>query len=284
MRAYWKDIFREIKNTTGRFFSLLIIAALGTMAVVGIQATSVNMRAIADKTYKEQNLYDIQLKSATGFDSDDTDALRNTTGVHTVMPSYIYDAFIYFEHETRTARTYSLPGELNKIEVLDGRLPQNAGECIVERELLNHGEYKIGDIVTLGLDNMDDYYNALENSEFIIVGVVSSPFYLSFERGNTTLGDGRLSYYLYLHPSAYKLDVYTDVYILMDGSQDMDNLTDDYYDYPAYSIHRHRYNYVAMPYITKIKTAYITVERYIVHEVITATPRRHGLCYITRFD
>lgn len=230
MSAYWKDIFREIKNTMGRFFSLLIIAALGTTAVVGIQATSVDMRAIADKTYKEQNLYDIQLKSATGFETDDISALQTLNGVRTVMPTYIYDSFIYFENETRTVRTYALPDELNKIEILDGRLPQNAGECVVERGLFEYGNYIIGDTITLGLDNMDDYYDAIENHEFTIVGIVSSPLYITFERGNTTLGDGKLNFYLYLHQSAYKLEVYTDVYLLMDSSQDMDNLTDDYYD------------------------------------------------------
>ena len=230
MGAYWKDILREIKNTKGRFLSLLIIAALGTMALVGIQATSIDMRAIADKTYKAQNLYDIQLKSTTGFEDGDIAALQNLDGVQTVMSTHIYDAFIYFENETRTVRTYALPNGLNDITILDGRLPQNAGECVVENELLKHGNYRIGDTVTLGLDNMDDYYDALENNEFTIVGVVSSPFYLSFERGNTSLGDGKLSFYMYLYPSAYKFEVYTDVYILMDGSQKMDNLTDDYYD------------------------------------------------------
>lgn len=231
MGAYWKNILREIKNTMGRFLSLLIIAALGTIAVVGIQAASIDMRAIADKTYKEQNLYDIQLKSATGFESDDITVLENMADVHAVMPAYIYDAYIYLESETLTVRTYSLPDKLNGITVLDGHLPQHTGECVVERDLLIHGNYKIGDIVTLGLDDMDDYYDVFDNSEFTVVGVVSSPFYLTFERGNTALGDGRLNYYMYLYPEEYKFDVYTDVYVLMEGSQDMDNLTYEYYDY-----------------------------------------------------
>ena len=228
MRAYWKDIFREIKNTMGRFISLLIIAALGSMAIVGIQATSIDMRAVADKTYKMQNLYDIQLKSSTGFETEDIESLRNSKNVHNVMPTYIYDVYIYSENESHTARTYALPGELNKIELLDGRLPQNDKECAVDGKLLRYGGYKIGDSITLGLDSMDDYHDIFDNNELIVVGVISSPFYVSLERGRTSLGDGSLNFYLYLCPETYKLDVYTDVYILMDGSQDMDNLTDEY--------------------------------------------------------
>ena len=229
--AYWKDIFREVKKTMGRFISLLIISALGASAVVGIQATSIDMRAAADKMYKEKNLYDIHLKSTIGFEDSDIDALQNSAGVHTVMPAYIYDAFIYFEHEARTVRTYSLPDTLNEINLLDGRLPQNTGECVVDQDLLIYGKYEIGDSITLGLDNMDDYYDIFDENIFTVVGVIFSPFYISLNRGNTVLGDGRLNFYLYLYPETYKFDVYTDIYILMDGSQDMDNLTDDYYDF-----------------------------------------------------
>ncbi|MCL2775681.1 MAG: ABC transporter permease [Oscillospiraceae bacterium] len=229
MGAYRKDILREIKNTMGRFISLLIITALGAVSIVGIQAASIDMRAVADKMYKEHNLYDIQLKSGTGFSDDDIAALKNIAGIKTVMPTYVYDVFIYFEDETKTVRTYALPDDLNKIDILDGRLPQNDNECVVEQKLLDYGKYKIGDSITLGLDNMDEYHSVLDSSAFKIVGVVSSPLYISGARGNTVLGDGKLNFYLYLSREACKLNVYTDTYILMNGSQDMDNLTESYY-------------------------------------------------------
>jgi len=231
MSAYLKDIIREIKNSAGRFISLIIISALGAASVVGIQATSIDMRIIADKTYKENNLYDIQIKSTVGFNGDDISAIRNTSGVNKVMPTYIYDVYIYFENETRTARTYALPDELNKIEILEGRLPENIRECVVESELLKREKYKVGDKISLGLDNMDDYYDVFDNNEFTIVGVVFSPLYINlYDRGHTMLGDGRLNYYLYLYPDIYKLDVYTDLYVLMEDSKDIDNLTEEYFN------------------------------------------------------
>jgi putative ABC transport system permease protein len=228
--AFVKDIFREIKNTMGRFISLFIIVALGAASIVGIQATSINMRAAADKMYKAHMLYDLQIKSTVGFDDGDIDALRETDGVRIVMPTYMRDVFIDFGGGTNsTARAFALPDTLNTLTVTDGRLPENAGEVVVERGVLRAGGLRIGDTLTLMLENMDDYYNTFDDSEFTIVGVVNSPFYISFERGNTTLGDGSLRFFLYLHPDAFTLDVYTDVYVLMQGSHEMDNLTEDYY-------------------------------------------------------
>jgi len=209
---------------------LLIITALGAASVVGIQASAINMRDVADKTYKEKNLYDIQIKSTMGFDEHDASALAGDAAVYSVMPTTIYDVFISIDGRNRPARTYALPEGINEVDIVEGRLPLSPRECLAERRIMNHANLKIGDTVRLGLDDMDAYFDVLAYDSFTVVGVVSSPLYISFERGNTTLGDGSLQYYMYLHPGAYTLDVYTDVYLLMAGSQDMYNLSDDYYD------------------------------------------------------
>jgi len=229
MNPFWKDIFREIKTTVGRFFSLIIIAVLGAASFVGIQAASIDMRDVANRLYKSNNLYDLQLKSTTGFTQDDVTALSGAKGVKTVMPTYIFDTYIIFENETDTVRTYALPDTLNTIELLQGRLPENASECVVEKSFLHSGNYKLGDTVKLGLDNKENYFDVLSADTFTITGVVSSPLYISkYERGNTSLGNGTLDYYIYLHPDAYVTDVYTDIYLLMKGSQEINSLSDDY--------------------------------------------------------
>ena len=231
MSAYLKDILKEVRKSAGRFLSLLIITALGAASLVGILATSLDMQDFADKSYKDHNLYDVQVESTTGFTNADIAALRNTVGVHMVMPGYVYDFYLYKNNSTSIVRTHSLPSDLNQIDVTQGRLPQNDKECAVQGKLLADGDYKLGDTITLGLDNMDDFYNVLASNTFTIVGVVSSPLYINASVfGNTALGDGSVGYFVYLSPQAYKLGVYTDAYLLMDGSHDMNNLSQVYFD------------------------------------------------------
>ena len=232
MSAYLKDLFREIKKTPGRFVSLVLIALLGAASIVGIRATSIDMRAVADRTYKEHSLYDLQVKSPVGFGGDDIAALSAEAGVSEIMPTNIVDVYVSIENQNRATRTYALPGNINRVGIIDGRLPENPGECAVEPRLFFDGGIKLGDSIKLGLDDMGDYFRVLADDTFTVVGVVSSPLYITFQRGHTMLGDGSLRYYLYLHPDAYnahKLGVFTDVYVLMEGSRDMDNLTQDYY-------------------------------------------------------
>ncbi|MCL1903727.1 MAG: hypothetical protein FWF94_04850 [Oscillospiraceae bacterium] len=232
MNAYFKDLFREIKNTMGRFLSLLILASLGTSSVVGIQAAAIDMRNIADKTYKEHRLYDLQIKSTMGFDDDDIAALKNNAETYLVMPTTIIDVYANVADINSAVRTYALPDGVNTIDIIAGRFPEKADECVIEeRHLLNDGNIQIGDSIQLSLENMDDYHELIDNETFTIVGVATSPLYITFQRGNTALGDGSLQYYMYLHPSAYSLDVYTDVFVVMDGSKTLNNLTDEYYEF-----------------------------------------------------
>ena len=196
--------------------------------MVGIQATAINMRDDADSEYKERGLYDLQLKSSTGFSREDVAAVREIEGVSVAMPAYSFDVYADVVDEQHTVRTYALPGELNVLKLISGRLPENAGECVVEQRMLLDWDYSIGDSITFSMDNIDIYNSVFETEEYTITGVVSSPLYITFERGRTTLGNGSVRYYMYLHPDSYKVDVYTDIYVLMEESRYIHNVSEEY--------------------------------------------------------
>jgi len=228
MNPFVKDIFREIIRTKARFISLILITALGAMTIVGIQATAINMRDIADRTYKEQRLFDLHIRSATGFTVNDITAIANIYGVAHVMPSHSIDVYISIENELRPVRTFSVPDTLNRITLINGRIPERYNEIAVEQRVLTDNGYSIGDTINLSLDNAEHFDNIFLTNEFTIVGVVQSPLFITFERGRTTLGSGIIRYYAYLHPDAYRLEVFTDIYIEMYGSRDIFNLSQEY--------------------------------------------------------
>ena len=225
---FWKDMLRELWKTKGRYISLIIITMLGAASVVGIQASAINMRDAADKSYKSSRLYDIQIKSPIGFSDEDVSAVLDTRGVSAAMPASIFDVYLEVRGELRPVRTYSLPDSLNTLELISGSMPENAGECVVERRMLREARLSVGDTISFSHDDMPAYRNALESTGFVITGVVESPLYLTFERGRTALGNGTLRYYAYLHPDAYRLGVYTDIYVSMDESGQMHNVSDGY--------------------------------------------------------
>ena len=229
MKAYWYDVIREIRQSASRFLSLIIITALGALSIVGIYATAIDMRTMADKTYKAQVLFDLQFKSTTGFNDEDILAIAQQAEVETAEAAFSFDAYLALAGKSLTVRTHSLPTEINKIDLLQGRLPQKANECLLEEALYNFGAFQLGQTITLGLDDKENYDKFLVTDIFMIVGVVKSPLYINdHDRGNSQLGDGRINYYLYLPETSYNLEVFTDLYIKLTGTSDVDNLSASY--------------------------------------------------------
>jgi len=233
MNPFWKDILREIKATKNRFISLLMISLLGAFVVVGIHATAIHMRDAADVAYRRANLYDVQLRHPMGFTLEDVVAIREMDGVEYAMPTNIVDVYVYMRGIQRTMRTYAWPmfqdrAVINTPTLLEGRLPTAHNEIAVERRFLREGGLSIGGEVALNLRDMDMFTSIFAYETFTITGVVRSPLYLTIVRGNTTIGDGILRYYAYLYPGAYIAPVYTDIYVIMEGSRDMHQVSDAY--------------------------------------------------------
>ncbi|HAZ06892.1 MAG TPA: hypothetical protein DCY58_13015, partial [Acetobacterium sp.] len=94
MKALQKDTLREIKKSRNRFLSIVAIIALGICFFVGVKTTGPSMKHTVSEYYQNQQLMDMRLVSTYGFLPADVEAIKNTPGVATVMPSYSADVII----------------------------------------------------------------------------------------------------------------------------------------------------------------------------------------------
>lgn len=246
-----KSIFREIKSTFSRFIAIFAISALGAGFFAGLRATAPNMRATAEDYYAQQQLMDFRLLSTMGFTEDDITALRSLDSVDVVMPSYGLDLLTISE-ETSTdegfsskgyvgkiksssvsaAHFFALPQNteadnpeyLNQIVLQEGRLPQNAAECVVDAA----SSYSVGDSITLSDQNNPNTMDLMAVHTFTVVGRADSPYYIAFQRGNTNIGSGTISFFVVTTPAAFNSDYYTEVFLTMKGTQNISPFSDEY--------------------------------------------------------
>lgn len=226
MTSLRKNIIREIKNTKSRFISILAIVALSVGFFSGVKAASPSMVNTAEKYFISQNLMDIRLVSTVGFDESDIEAIKNSEDVVSVMPGYFSDLLVKFGDVEKTVRAYSIPTmedgsePINKPVIIEGRMPEQSGECVIENASINSKNYKIGDKITFA-DNVNgistDTY--IKMQEYTIVGIVESPLYLSFQRENTNVGSGTIAFYMMLMPEDFVTERYTNVYVTTTASQ-----------------------------------------------------------------
>ena len=218
------DALREVRNTRSRFFSILILSALAVAFLSGIKITAPDMQYTADNYYDSQNLMDGYVLSTLGLVDEDIEVLLDTPGITDVEPGYTLDA----KALDGVVIVRSMPERMNLLQVVRGRLPEAANECVTEENLLIQLGVDIGDELPLvpGADNED----ALENGTFTIVGTVNSPLYVGPDRGTSSLGTGAVDGYVYIPAENFTWDYYTVAFFTADGLYDLNCYTDEYDD------------------------------------------------------
>ena len=64
---YYKSIFRDIKNTKGKIFSIFIMIMLASMVVVALFLTGPSMRKTLNKTLIKNKHPDISIRASYGI-------------------------------------------------------------------------------------------------------------------------------------------------------------------------------------------------------------------------
>ena len=234
-KALLKNTFREIKNTKARFISIMAIIALGVGFFAGIKSTSPSMYRLAEDYYNETRLMDFRLVSTAGFTEEDVAAVAATEGVQSVMPSYFADVMTSAEDGGDILRLIALPrayGDsepLNTVTVTEGRSAENTGEILVDFSGFAASRHKQGDKIRLSPTAGDTKISGLlKSSEFTVVGKVQSPLYISYQRGTTTIGDGKIDEYMYVTFDEFKPERYTELYVKGDYSDTLSPFSDEY--------------------------------------------------------
>lgn len=64
--------------------------------------------------------------------------------------------------------------------------------------------------------------------EFEVVGIAETPIYISGERGNTSIGNGTVSFYIFTQDNVINMDYYTGVYATVKGAKNVVTNSDEY--------------------------------------------------------
>lgn len=221
-KALIKDSVKQIKNTFKRFISILLMAFLGVGFFAGIKATSPDMVYTIDKYYDEQNVYDIQVVSTLGLTNQDLEEIAKIEKIEQIEGTYEKDALIDIDKAEVVVKLLPLKN-INTPALIEGNLPKNINECAVEKSFLESKNKKIGDFIELKVENSknDDgeEIQYLKENNLKIVGVVESPLYISSDRGTSTLGAGKVNYFMYISEDNINAnDIYTQIYVKMKDS------------------------------------------------------------------
>lgn len=231
--AFMKDVLKDIKNSKGRFLSIFAIIALGVAFFSGIKVSPIDMKNTADKYYDDYNFMDLTLYSTLGFNDDDIEEIERLDGVTNVYPTYSLDAITMIDTSDSVLKVMGIPlndeNYVNKYRLIDGRLPENKNECVVEAGTIDDLNFSVGSQIKLKSGTSDDLSESLDVTEYEIVGKVQTPNYLSFEKGTSNIGSGKISSFIVIPNENFKLPVYTEVYLTLDNVKELNSYSKNYF-------------------------------------------------------
>ncbi len=224
-----KSTLREIRQSLGRYLAILAIVALGVGFFAGLKATKPAMLETGDNYLQEKQFYDFRLICTLGFDDDIVKEINRRSDVRVVQGAYSFDILCQSSGDgsANVIKAYSITKDINELEVLAGRLPKNANECVVDSRMFS--KKYIGKKLKLSASNAEEDLGNFAFSEYKIVGVVNSPLYVQFERGNSVIGSGKVSGFMYLLPEGFDCDAYTELYVKL--TEDFTLYSDEYDTY-----------------------------------------------------
>lgn len=217
-----KTTLREIWQSLGRYLAIFAIVAMGVGFFAGLKITKAVMVESANAYLDEKQLYDYRLLSTLGFEAEDVAALAAKDDVRAVEGAVNADIlYVDGEGNEDVIRAHSLMNHINGLSIVAGRLPQSDTECIVDTVL--YDESAIGSSIVFSENNDQDDLDNFVHDRYTIVGVAQASAYIQFERGTTSLGNGRIGGFMYLLPEGFATDYFTEIYVRFDQ------------DYPIYS-------------------------------------------------
>ncbi len=223
-----KDFIIEIKKTMGRFISIFFIVALGVAFYSGIRASEPSMRITADQYFDDSELMDLKVMGTMGLTKADIKAIGKVSGIEAVEGGYSKDVLCPVGDNEKVVHMLSMEKNFNQVSVVEGRLPEKAGECLVDEEFLSYTDLKVGDTVTFHSGDGEALTDSLVTDTYKIVGIGNSPLYISFGRGNSTIGTGEISGFVVVDKSSFDMDVYTEAYVKVSGAEEKTAFTDEY--------------------------------------------------------
>ncbi len=230
-KSLLKNNLKSIHKTKRRFISILVMAFLGVGFFSGLVATSPDMLDSLDKYADSSNLYDINIMSTLGLTDDDITALQALDRVENAYGIQTKDSISKIDDKESICKVIEYNEKVNTPVIVAGRNIENENECLIDPAVVRTGEGAeryIGKKIVLENNDLDsDDKPIFTKKEFEIVGIAETPVYISNERGNTSIGNGTVSFYIFTK-DVINMDYYTGVYVTAKGAKETVTNSDEY--------------------------------------------------------
>ncbi len=178
-RTQFLDARRNVRREIVAYLSIVIIGMLASLSFLGITYAAATLKKDALRFFNTNGLWDLEVASTMLLDEEDLEAIRALPGVAAAERVWQIDARLRIGESDSNVSVMSLPGQISRPVLLEGRLPETIAECAVEKELLDSCGLSVGQEIMLEGGTVYDI-DPLPVRRFVITGVFQTPDHITF--------------------------------------------------------------------------------------------------------
>ena len=196
-----KDIRNSLRQSKGRFLSIMLLMMLGAFSLVGLKVSGPDIEDTLNSYMETANAADLFVVAGYGLSGEDQAEIKQENA--DVEFGYFVDTVV---GDTPSAiRVFSQTTDISTFELVSGEFPTKSNEVALAQTMAD--QYKIGDTIRL---NESGSSTLLKEHEFTITGFVNSSEILSKTiKGVSSAGSGDLSGFAVVPKDAFDSEVYT---------------------------------------------------------------------------
>ena len=193
-KIFLKTVFKTIKSKFIRYLVNILIVMLAVAIASALGMLPFSFKESYIKNFTNYTTPDIVMKCTEekGFQDSDLGKLK---GINNVDKTYSFFS-MDLENNGRYDRLYFIDLYNNEIanpKLVSGRMPKNYNEIIINKNVDNTSNHKIGDKITFESYPFD--LNS-KNKEFTVVGIVDSPLYSTMHPERAMIKDRSVEKYV----------------------------------------------------------------------------------------
>ena len=196
-----KDIRNSLRQSKGRFLSIMLLMMLGAFALVGLKVSGPDIEDTLNSYMETANAADLFVVAGYGLSDEDQDEIKQENA----DVEFGYFADTVMDDTPNAIRVFSQTTDISTFELVSGEFPTKSNEVALAQTMAD--QYKIGDTIRL---NESGSSTLLKEHEFTITGFVNSSELLSKTiKGVSSAGSGDLSGFAVVPKDVFNSEVYT---------------------------------------------------------------------------
>lgn len=196
-----KRLFRELRTEFGKYAVIFLFMIMTIGLESGDLVASDSMIATCNERYAKYHVENghfhlkqkMKEKAIQKIEKDDV----------TIYPDfYVQRSYTGADKKEKTLRIYESREEINKVCIMDGKLPENDNELVIDRMFADNNKTKTGDTLTMdgktytvsGLVSFSDYTTMFENNSDMMFDSVNFGVAMGTKSEFNTLSGKNLVY------------------------------------------------------------------------------------------